>query len=55
MEAEEQAVPIVPLAVSGFLTSRKKASAAELALELLFLTRKLAKQPSDDGTTVSYG
>ena len=31
------------------------ASAAELALELLFLTRKLAKQPSDDGNTVSYG
>ncbi|MET3805751.1 magnesium chelatase subunit I [Nakamurella sp. UYEF19] len=31
------------------------ASAAELALELLFLTRKLAKQPSDDGDTVSYG
>jgi magnesium chelatase subunit I len=31
------------------------ASAAELALELLFLTRKLAKEPSDDGDTVSYG
>jgi len=31
------------------------ASAAELALELLFLTRKLTKQASDDGTTVSYG
>ena len=31
------------------------ASAAELALELLFLTRKLAKEPSDDGNTVSYG
>ncbi len=31
------------------------ASAAELALELLFLTRKLAKEPSDDGKTVSYG
>ena len=31
------------------------ASAAELALELLFLTRKLAKSPSDDGDTVSYG
>ncbi len=31
------------------------ASAAELALELLFLTRKLTKQPSDDGDTVSYG
>ncbi len=31
------------------------ASAAELALELLFLNRKLAKQPSDDGDTVSYG
>ncbi len=31
------------------------ASAAELALELLFLTRRLAKQPSDDGESVSYG
>ncbi len=31
------------------------ASAAELALELLFLTRKLTKEPSDDGNTVSYG
>ena len=31
------------------------ASAAELALELLFLTRKLTKEPSDDGETVSYG
>src|SRR5664279_3976826 len=31
------------------------ASAAELALELLFLTRKLTKTPSDDGNTVSYG
>jgi len=31
------------------------ASAAELALELLFLTRKLSKEPSDDGATVSYG
>ncbi len=31
------------------------ASAAELALELLFLTRKLTKEPSDDGATVSYG
>jgi magnesium chelatase subunit I len=31
------------------------ASAAELALELLFLTRKLTKEPSDDGDTVSYG
>jgi magnesium chelatase subunit I len=31
------------------------ASAAELALELLFLTRRLSKDPSDDGETVSYG
>jgi magnesium chelatase subunit I len=31
------------------------ASAAELALEYLFLTRKLAKDSSDDGETVSYG
>jgi magnesium chelatase subunit I len=31
------------------------ASAAELALELLFLTRKLTKEPSDDGDTVRYG
>jgi len=30
-EGEEQPVPVVPLAVSGFLTSRKKATAAELA------------------------
>ena len=31
------------------------ASAAELALELLFLTRRLTKDQSDDGDTVSYG
>jgi magnesium chelatase subunit I len=31
------------------------ASAAELACEYLFLTRKLAKDESDDGDTVSYG
>jgi polyketide synthase 13 len=31
LEAEEAAAPVVPLAVSGFLTSRKKATAAELA------------------------
>jgi polyketide synthase 13 len=31
LEAEDQAAPVVPLAVSGFLTSRKKATAAELA------------------------
>ncbi len=30
------------------------ASAAELALELLFLTRRLTKTESDDGATVSY-
>ncbi len=31
------------------------ASAAELALELLFLTKRLSKDLSDDGDTVSYG
>ncbi len=31
LEAEEQPIPVVPLAVSGFLTSRKRATAAELA------------------------
>ena len=31
LEAEEPPTPVVPLAVSGFLTSRKKAAAAELA------------------------
>jgi polyketide synthase 13 len=31
LEASEQPTPVVPLAVSGFLTSRKKATAAELA------------------------
>ncbi|WP_037039360.1 ATP-binding protein [Pseudonocardia halophobica] len=31
------------------------ASAAELALEYLFLTRKLAKDETDDGDTVEYG
>ena len=31
LEAEEQPAPVVALAVSGFLTSRKKATAAELA------------------------
>jgi len=31
------------------------ASAAELALEYLFLTRKLAKDEADDGDTVEYG
>jgi polyketide synthase 13 len=31
LEAEEAVAPVVPLAVSGFLTSRKKATAAELA------------------------
>ncbi|KAA0105567.1 polyketide synthase Pks13 [Mycolicibacterium sp. P1-5] len=30
-EASEKPVPVVPLAVSGFLTSRKRATAAELA------------------------
>ncbi|MCV7176813.1 polyketide synthase Pks13 [Mycolicibacterium sphagni] len=31
LESSEQPVPVVPLAVSGFLTSRKRATAAELA------------------------
>ncbi len=31
LNSEEQPAPVVPLAVSGFLTSRKKATAAELA------------------------
>ncbi len=31
LEAAEQPVPVVPLAISAFLTSRKKAAAAELA------------------------
>ena len=31
IDSEEVSVPVVPLAVSGFLTSRKKATAAELA------------------------
>lgn len=31
LEAQEQTAPVVPLAISGFLTSRKKATAAELA------------------------
>ena len=31
LEAAEQPVPLVPLAISAFLTSRKKATAAELA------------------------
>ena len=30
-DAEEKPVPVVPLAVSGFLTSRKRATAAEIA------------------------
>ena len=57
------ALPDVPvLTVIGAAARRGRhrgsgpmASAAELALELLFLTRKLAKEPSDDGDTVSYG
>jgi polyketide synthase 13 len=31
LDAEEQSAPVVPLAVSAFLTSRKKSAAAELA------------------------
>ena len=57
------ALPVVPvlteiasrLGASGTEDPGPMASAAELALELLFLTRRLAKDPSDDGDTVSYG
>jgi magnesium chelatase subunit I len=43
------------LSASGTEDPGPMASAAELALELLFLTRKLTKEPSDDGETVRYG
>ncbi len=43
------------LGASGTEDPGPMASAAELALELLFLTRKITKEPSDDGATVSYG
>ncbi|MDQ4116451.1 MAG: ATP-binding protein, partial [Actinomycetota bacterium] len=43
------------LGASGTEDPGPMASAAELALEYLFLTRKLAKDSSDDGVTVSYG
>lgn len=43
------------LGAAGTENPGPMASAAELALELLFLTRKLAKEASDDGDTVSYG
>ncbi|MBM9466360.1 ATP-binding protein [Nakamurella leprariae] len=43
------------LGVVGTEDPGPMASAAELALELLFLTRKVAKDPSDDGTAVRYG
>ncbi|WP_085912349.1 MULTISPECIES: ATP-binding protein [Pseudonocardia] len=43
------------LGASGTEDPGPMASAAELALEYLFLTRKLAKDSSDDGDTVSYG
>jgi magnesium chelatase subunit I len=57
------ALPSVPaltevarrLGASGTEDPGPMASAAELALEYLFLTRKLAKDSSDDGDTVSYG
>jgi magnesium chelatase subunit I len=57
------ALPSVPaltevamrLDASGTEDPGPMASAAELALEYLFLTRKLAKDESDDGDTVSYG
>ncbi len=43
------------LGASGTEDPGPMASAAELTLEYLFLTRKLAKDESDDGDTVSYG
>jgi magnesium chelatase subunit I len=43
------------LGASGTEDPGPMASAAELALEYLFLTRKLAKDESEDGNTVSYG
>ena len=43
------------LGAAGTENPGPMASAAELALELLFLTRKLSKEASDDGDTVSYG
>jgi magnesium chelatase subunit I len=57
------ALPSVPelsevatrLGAAGTEDPGPMASAAELALEYLFLTRKLAKDSSDDGDTVSYG
>jgi magnesium chelatase subunit I len=57
------ALPSVPaltevakrLGASGTEDPGPMASAAELACEYLFLTRKLAKDESDDGDTVSYG
>ncbi|HZZ47733.1 MAG TPA: ATP-binding protein [Pseudonocardia sp.] len=57
------ALPSVPvltevaqrLGAAGTEDPGPMASAAELALEYLFLTRKLAKDESEDGDTVSYG
>lgn len=57
------ALPSVPaltevahrLGATGTEDPGPMASAAELALEYLFLTRKLAKDESEDGDTVSYG
>ena len=46
---------LVRLGAAGTEDPGPMASAAELALELLFLTRKLTKESSDDGDTVSYG
>jgi magnesium chelatase subunit I len=43
------------LGAEGTEDSGPMASAAELALEYLFLTRKLAKDETDDGDTVEYG
>jgi magnesium chelatase subunit I len=43
------------LDASGTEDPGPMASAAELALEYLFLTRKLAKESADDGDTVEYG
>jgi magnesium chelatase subunit I len=52
---EELTAVATKLGASGTEDPGPMASAAELALELLYLTRRLAKDPSDDGTTVAYG
>ncbi len=43
------------LGASGTEDPGPMAAAAELALEYLYLTRRITKSPSEDGETVSYG